>query len=106
MKALILTRRNTIKVGIALVTFINLLVLLLLYFESGSSQASIIDIPSAYLYSGITIFTGGYGEVFPVTFYGRIIGFILVFFHRFFVLLVISFCIYKVRDRFRKRIKH
>lgn len=100
MKALILTRQTTLKAGIALVTLMNLLVLLLLYFESGNSQASIIDISSAYRYSGITIFTGSYGEAFPVTFNGRITGLILVFFHRVFVLLAIAFCLYKVRDRF------
>lgn len=51
-----------------------LLLVLLVYAESGNAAASIRSLPMAFWYSLVTITTVGYGDLYPVTAVGRIIG--------------------------------
>jgi len=53
--------------------------LLLVYFEKGHKGSNIQDIMGAFWYMAITLTTVGYGDMYPVTWGGRIIGFIYVF---------------------------
>lgn len=54
------------------------LVTLLIYFERDSTQASITDYHQALWFTVATLTTVGYGDIYPVTLYGRFIGFIFV----------------------------
>ena len=55
-----------------------LLLGLLLFVESGNPNASIDSISDAFWYSIVTLSTVGYGDLYPVTTIGRIIGFCFV----------------------------
>ncbi len=55
-----------------------LLVLLLTLAEQQSEYASIKNIGDALWYSLVTLTTVGYGDLFPVTFWGKIIGSVFV----------------------------
>ncbi|MEQ8533360.1 MAG: ion channel [Imperialibacter sp.] len=78
-------KRIAIYAGSAL-AFYTLLVAALTYFESMSSAASITSFSKALLYSIVVITTRTYGDLFPVTVYGRIIGMI------FLVLSLVFYC--------------
>lgn len=54
------------------------LITLLVEFENDSTQASITNFPNAIWYSIVTLTTVGYGDLYPVTVYGRIIGYIFL----------------------------
>lgn len=51
----------------------------LVAFESISDQSSITDYQNAIWYSVITLTTVGYGDLYPATTYGRVIGYVFVF---------------------------
>ena len=51
----------------------------LVAFESISDQSSITDYQNAIWYSIITLTTVGYGDLYPATTYGRVIGYVFVF---------------------------
>ncbi len=55
-----------------------IMVVLLVYFEKDSTQANITTFQNAIWYSIVTLTTVGYGDYYPVTVYGRVIGFIWV----------------------------
>jgi len=55
-----------------------LLVYLLVEFENDSTQASITTLSNAIWYSVVTLTTVGYGDIYPVTIYGRLIGYIFL----------------------------
>jgi voltage-gated potassium channel len=67
-----------IKVLIGIIVF-AILVERLLAFESISSQSSINNLENAIWYSIVTLTTVGYGDMYPVTLYGRAIGYIFLF---------------------------
>ncbi|WP_109830566.1 potassium channel family protein [Reichenbachiella versicolor] len=52
---------------------------LLVWFESSEEGASITDLSIAYWYLIVTLSTVGYGDYSPISFGGRIIGYIYVF---------------------------
>ncbi|MEP2024354.1 MAG: potassium channel family protein [Reichenbachiella sp.] len=54
------------------------LITLLINFEKDSSQSSITDYHQALWFTIATLTTVGYGDIYPVTLYGRFIGFIFV----------------------------
>ncbi|MCQ2501695.1 MAG: potassium channel family protein, partial [Lachnospiraceae bacterium] len=62
----------------ALVILYVILLLLLTLFESGSPDGNITSWADAFWYSLVTMTTVGYGDFFPVTFGGRIIGFVFL----------------------------
>ena len=51
---------------------------LLVIAESASPDASITSLPRALWYSLVTMTTVGYGDLYPVTVWGRIIGFVFL----------------------------
>lgn len=72
-------RINRFIGGFVIGTAVYLLLLqLLIVFEQDSSQASITNYHQAFWYTIVTLTTVGYGDIYPITIYGRIIGFIFV----------------------------
>lgn len=73
-------RRINRFIGGALVGVIIYFVLitLLINFEKDSSQSSITNYHQALWYTVATLTTVGYGDIYPVTLYGRAVGFIFV----------------------------
>jgi voltage-gated potassium channel len=64
-------------IAIAIIIFAAL-VLLLLYFEKDQPQTKITNLFDAVWFSIVTITTVGYGDVYPVSIAGRIIGGLIV----------------------------
>jgi voltage-gated potassium channel len=56
-----------------------ILIALLVEFENDSNQASITNFSNAIWFSIVTLTTVGYGDIYPITIYGRIIGYIFLF---------------------------
>ncbi len=56
-----------------------ILLTLLVEFENDSTQASITTYSNAIWFSVETLTTVGYGDIYPVTVFGRIIGYIFLF---------------------------
>ncbi len=55
-----------------------LLINLLMHFERDSSQSSLTNYSNAIWYSFVTLTTVGYGDIYPATTHGRVIGYIFV----------------------------
>ena len=55
------------------------LVTLLTYVEKDSPQSSLINYPNAIWYAVVTLTSVGYGDIYPATTHGRVIGYIFVF---------------------------
>jgi voltage-gated potassium channel len=69
----------------ALLTLFFLIVLILefgglaiIYFERASPEANITSAADALWYTYVTITTVGYGDTYPVTFEGRVVGFFIM----------------------------
>ena len=67
-------RKQTAIIAATLTAVYNLMVCGLVYFEQMSAQPPIRGYFEAYFYSIRVILTAGYGDLFPVTVYGRLIG--------------------------------
>ena len=63
---------------IGVLSVYSLLVWILVYVEQDSSQSNLTNYSNAIWYSLATLTTVGYGDLFPGTIYGRIIGYILM----------------------------
>ncbi len=74
-------RKNRIKFIIVLIIaflIYSLAILLLVYFEKYSDESNINNIFDAIWYSIVTLTTVGYGDMYPITLYGKIIGYFFV----------------------------
>ncbi|WP_416865452.1 MAG: potassium channel family protein [Imperialibacter sp.] len=80
-----LRKRVTIYAGSAL-TLYTVLVAALTYFESMSETANITSFSKSLWYSLVVITTRTYGDLFPVTVYGRWVGMV------FLLLSVVFYC--------------
>ena len=65
--------------SIAMLAVYFILLTLLIYFERDSSQASITTYTNAFWFSLATLTTVGYGDIYPVTIFGRYVSYIFVF---------------------------
>ncbi|CAL2104365.1 Potassium channel protein [Tenacibaculum sp. 190130A14a] len=71
------TKQKLIVFGVITLIY-NLLVYGLYYFESNFENTNIHNISDAYWYSLVTLTTVGYGDFYPITFWGRLIGILFV----------------------------
>ena len=58
--------------------FIFILMSLLIFYEQDSKQSSIVDYPNAFWYTVVTLTGVGYGDLYPSTLYGRMIGYVFL----------------------------
>ena len=58
-----------------IITVMLVLNFLLVFFEKQSDQSSITNISKAFWYMTVTLTTVGYGDYFPITTGGKIIGY-------------------------------
>lgn len=63
---------------IIIVSIYNLLVYGLYCFESNFENTNIRNLADSYWYSLVTLTTVGYGDFYPITFWGRLIGILFV----------------------------
>ena len=66
-------KKRKLRIVIAVAAYLSLLLLLLLA-ETGADGATIRSFPEAIWYSLVTMTTVGYGDTYPVTLAGRMIG--------------------------------
>ena len=69
--------RNLFRLIVSITVFFFIL-MLLVYFENKSNSSSIVSLWDAFWFSIVTLSTVGYGDLYPVTFFGRIIGLVFV----------------------------
>lgn len=73
------TFQNALKVSLAFIFFV-LLLTLILYIEKDAKGSSIKTMFDAFWYSVVTLTTVGYGDSYPVTKVGKMIGLVLILF--------------------------
>jgi voltage-gated potassium channel len=69
--------RLAVTYFIGLLVYLGLVSLLILV-EKDSSQSALNNYQNAIWYSLVTLTTVGYGDIFPATLYGRVIGYIFI----------------------------
>ncbi|MFY0626653.1 MAG: NAD-binding protein [Reichenbachiella sp.] len=65
--------------AIAVLVVYFLMISLLIHFESDSAQASITNYANGFWFTIATLTTVGYGDIYPVTMFGRYVSFVFVF---------------------------
>ena len=70
--------RNNLLKGLGFFMIFLFLMALLQHFESEAEDGSILTFFDAFWYSIVTLTTVGYGDTYPVTFYGKIVGLIMI----------------------------
>lgn len=73
-----MTSKQKLLVFAVIALLYNLLVYGLYYFESNFENTNIHNLSDAYWYSLVTLTTVGYGDFYPITFWGRLIGILFV----------------------------
>jgi len=71
-------KRTPIIISLLGITIYNILVYCLYVVESNFPNGNITNMADAYWYSLVTLTTVGYGDFYPITFWGRLIGFLFV----------------------------
>ena len=105
-----LKKNNIFRIGLKyfvgiLVYF--LLVTLLIAVESDSNQSALTNYENAIWYSLVTLTTVGYGDIFPATLYGRVIGYIFILSSlAFYGLIIGQFNILMTTLKENKRLGH
>lgn len=70
--------KRLLGIIVSLIILYNLLVFLLFQAESNFDGGNIKSLADAYWYSLVTLTTVGYGDFYPVTFWGRLYGILFV----------------------------
>lgn len=70
--------KRLLGIIVSLIMLYNLLVFLLFQAESNFDGGNIKSLADAYWYSLVTLTTVGYGDFYPVTFWGRLYGILFV----------------------------
>ena len=101
---------STVRVGLkyfAGILVYFLLVTLLIAVESESNQSTLTNYENAVWYSLVTLTTVGYGDIFPATLYGRIIGYVFILASlAFYGLIIGQFSILMATLKENKRLGH
>ena len=92
-------------IGFAAVLGCLLLALLLTLAESGAPGASITDYPTALWYMLTTLTTVGYGDTYPVTVLGRVIGGVLQLFSLGLLVFLMGLLFTALRGRLLPRLR-
>lgn len=71
-------RLHPIAIVVGLLAVLTAFVFLLIHFESGAPGASIQTVPDALWYMVVTLTTVGYGDYYPVTVEGKLIGLFII----------------------------
>ena len=71
-------RKQKILISFLALVVYNVLVYVLYVVESNFETGNITNIADAYWYSLVTLTTVGYGDFFPITFWGRLIGILFI----------------------------
>lgn len=100
-----LRKRLTISTGAILAVY-SLLVAALTHFERMSEAANVTNLPKAFAYSLLVIFTRSYGDLYPVTPYGRLVGMAFLVFGLFVYCLVIAAAISFFASLWKKTLRH
>ncbi|WP_440880480.1 potassium channel family protein [Tenacibaculum sp. C7A-26P2] len=88
---------------IIIVSIYNLLVYGLYYFESNFENTNIRNLADSYWYSLVTLTTVGYGDFYPITFWGRLIGILFVIGSLGFLGYLITELSVKISEYLKKR---
>ena len=70
--------KTTLNILGAVALYFTLL-FMLVYFENGAAGSSIQNIYDAIWYSIVTLSTVGYGDYYPVTLFGKVLGLVFIF---------------------------
>lgn len=93
-------KKKTILLTAAVVAIYVLLLILLAFVEGTQEGATIHGFGDALWYSLVTMTTVGYGDLYPVSVAGRIIGFVFVILSIGVLATVLYYLLSQVRERF------
>ncbi|MBT3320071.1 MAG: hypothetical protein HN948_08625 [Clostridia bacterium] len=95
-------KRRLSFVAISLIVYIVLIVVMVL-IERKASGGTIKSLLDAIWYSIVTVSTVGYGDIYPVSLWGKIIGLVFIFISVGFLGVIIGEFTNSFRKRFEKR---
>ena len=73
-----INHQRTVITTLAVITVYAFLIALLMYFEEGAPASKINNLQDAMWYVVATLTTVGYGDIYPVTYAGRMLGFVFL----------------------------